>query len=60
MTHETKTITFSRTTCASEWEPRCSRTILMNVAIKSAHCDCEKNLCKDWVWSKMCETYNRI
>ena len=27
----------------------------MNLAIKIAHCDYERNLCKDWVWSKTCK-----
>ena len=38
----------------------CSRTLPMNVAIESAHCGCERNLCKDWVWSKMCRKHGRI
>ena len=30
------------------------RTSPMNVAVESAHCGCERNLCKNWAWSKMC------
>ena len=29
------------------------RALPMNIAIESAHCGCVRNLCKDWVWSKM-------
>ena len=32
----------------------CLRTLLINVTIKSAHCDCERNSCKYWVGLKMC------
>ena len=34
--------------------------ISMNVAIESAHCGCEINLCKDWTQSKRCGKYGRI
>ena len=38
----------------------CTRTLLMNVAIDSEHCDCERILCKDWVWLKMCGKRSRM
>ena len=41
-------------------DSRCSRTSPMNVAIESAHCGCERNSCKDWVWLKMCGKHGRI
>ena len=27
---------------------------MTNEIIKSAHCDCDRNLCKNWIWSNMC------
>ena len=33
---------------------RCSRTLLLDVRIESAHCDCERNLCMGWGGLKMC------
>ena len=39
---------------------QCSRTLPMNATIGSAHCDCERNSCKDCVWSKMCGTHSWI
>ena len=41
-------------------DSQCSRTLPMNVAIKSAHCGCERNSCKDWAWLKMCGKHGRI
>ena len=35
-------------------DSRCSRTSPMNVGIESSYGDCERILCDDWVWSKMC------
>ena len=32
----------------------------MNVAIESAHCGCERNLCKDRAWLKMCGKHNIV
>ena len=34
-------------------ETQYSSNLLINVAIKSAHCDYERNLCKDWVGLKI-------
>ena len=50
MSYDTKYITFREVSSIY----RFSRTLLMNVAFESAHCDCERNSCKDWVWSKIC------
>ena len=47
MTYETKSITFHVIRVKVSSDSRCSRTLPMNVAIKSAHCGCERNLCKD-------------
>mgnify|MGYP006973837031 CR=1 FL=1 len=41
-------------------DSRCSRTLLINVAIGSAHNECERILCKDWVWLKMCGKRSRM
>ena len=60
MTYTTKSITFHVIRVKVSNDSRCSRTLLMNVAIKSAHCGCEGNSCKDWAWSKMCEKNARI
>ena len=35
-------------------ESRCSRTSIVNVTIENAHCDYERNSCKDWVWLNIC------
>ena len=51
---EIKNITFHTVRVKVSSDSRCSRTLLMNVAIETAHCDCERYSCKDWVWSKMC------
>ena len=53
MTYGTKNITFPLINVKVSSESRCSRTLPMNVAIKSAHCGRERDLCKGWVWSKM-------
>ena len=39
---------------------RCSRTLSMNVVIKSAHYDSERNLFKDCVWSKIFGKHNQM
>ena len=49
-----RNIMFSHNTCESGCDSQCSRTLLINVAIGSAHNECERILCKDWVWSRMC------
>ena len=54
MTYETKHITFHVIHVKVSSDCRCSRTLLMNVAIESAHCGCEINLCKVWARLKMC------
>ena len=54
MTYETKNITFHIIHVKVSSDSRCSRTLTMNVANKNAHCGCDRTLCKDWVWSKMC------
>ena len=60
MTYETKNITFHVILVKLSRDSRCSRTLPIYVAIESAHCGCERNLCKDWVWSKMCLKHGRI
>ena len=51
MTYETKNITFHMIRVKVSSDSRCSR---MNVVIESAHCDCERNSCKDLIRSKRC------
>ena len=46
--------------CKVRNDSRCSRTLPMNVAIESAHCGCERNLCKDWVWPMMYGKHGQI
>ena len=41
MTYETKNMTFHVIHVKVRSDTRCSRTLRMNVAIESAHCDCE-------------------
>ena len=71
MTYETKNITFHVIRVKVSSDSRCSRTLPMNIAIESAHCGCEINLCEDWVlvedvwkaWSNMIEgraLYQRV
>ena len=60
MTCETKNITFHMICVKVSNDSRCSRTLPMNVAIESAHRGCERNLCKDWAWSKGCGKHGRI
>ena len=60
MTYETKNITSQVIHVKVSSNSRCSRTLPMDVTIKSAHCGCERNLCKDWAWSKMCGKRGRI
>ena len=60
MTNETKNITFHVIHVKVSSNCWCSRTLPMNVAIKSAHCGCERNSCKDWGSSKMCRKHGRI
>ena len=60
MTYETKNITFHVIRVKVSSKSRCSRTLPMNVVIESAHCGCERNLCKDLAWSKMCGKRGRI
>ena len=55
MTYETKNITFHVIRVKVSSNSICSRPLPMNVTIESAHCDCERNSCKDWVWLKICE-----
>ena len=43
MTYETKNITFHVKHVKVNSNSRCSRTLPINVAIKSAHCSCERN-----------------
>ena len=50
--YETKNITFHMIHVKVSSDSRCSRTLPMNVAIESAHCGCERNLCKDWALSE--------
>ena len=47
MTYETKNITFHVIRMKVSSDSRCLRTLQMNVAIESAYCGCERNLCKD-------------
>ena len=60
MTYETENnITFHvirEKLCKFEY----SRTLPMNVAIKNAHCGCERNPCKDWTRLKRCGKHGRI
>ena len=60
MTYETKNISFHVTRVKVSSDSRCSRTLLMNIAIESAHCGCEINSCKDWAQSKRCGKHGRI
>ena len=46
MTYETTNIIFHMIHVKVSSDSRCSRTLPMNVAIESAHCGCERNLCK--------------
>ena len=39
---------------------QCSRTLLMKFAIESALYDCDRNSCKDWVWSKTCGEHRQM
>ena len=48
MTYGTKNIIFSCNTYKVSSDSRCSRTLLMGVVIKSAHCDRERNSWEDW------------
>ena len=57
---ETKNITFHLIRVKMSRDSWCSRTLLMNVVIESAHCDCERNSHKDLVWSKMYGKHGRI
>ena len=59
MTYETKNITLHVIHVKVSSYSRCSITLPMNVAIKSPHCGCERNSCKDWAWS-MCGKHGRI
>ena len=59
MTHETKNITFHVIHVKVSSDCRCSRTLSMNVAIESVLCGCEKHLCKDWAWSKLCGKHGK-
>ena len=54
MTYETKKLHYHVIHVKLTSDSRCSRTLPMNVAVKSAHSDRDKNLRKDWFWSKMC------
>ena len=47
MTHETKNITFHVIHAKVSGNSQRSRTLPMNVAIKSTCCDCERNPCGD-------------
>ena len=60
MTYETRNIKFHVICVKVSSKFQCSRTLPMNVAIESAHCDCERNSCKDWAWSKMCGKHGQI
>ena len=72
MTYQTKkNITFHVIHVNVSTDSRCSRTLPKNIAIESAHCGCEINLCEDWVlvedvwkaWSNMIEgraLYQRV
>ena len=60
MTYETKKITFHVIHVKVSSDSQCSKTLLMNVAIESGHCDCVRNSCKYWVWSKMCGKHSQI
>ena len=60
MTSYTKNIIFYAMHVKVSRDTRRSRTLAMNVAIKSAHCGCERNSCKDWAWWKMCGKHGRI
>ena len=46
MTYETKKIIFHMICMKVISDARCSRTLSMNVAIESALCGCERNLCR--------------
>ena len=59
MTYKTENVTFHIIHVKGSSDSRCSRTLPMNVAIESAHFG-ERNLCKDWVLSKMCVEHGRI
>ena len=60
MTYETKSITFHVIHVKVSSDSRCSRNLLVNVAIESANYDRERNSCEDWVWSTMFGTHNRM
>ena len=29
-------------------DSRCSRILVINIAIKNVYCDCERNVCREW------------
>ena len=51
-TYETKNIIFHIIHVKVSSNSRCLRTLPMNIAMESD--TIKRNLCKDWVWSKMC------
>ena len=54
MTYETKNITFHVIHMNVCSKSRCSRTSPLNVAIKSVHFGCERNLCKKIELGRRC------
>ena len=60
MRYETKNITTHIIHVKVSRNSRYSRTLLMNVAIESAHCGSERNSYKEWVWLNMCGKHNQI
>ena len=60
MTYETKKITFHVIHVKVSSDSRCSRILLMNVAIESAYRGCERNSCNDWARSRRCGKHGQI
>ena len=60
MTYETKNITCHVIRVKVSSDSRCSRTLIMIVAIESVHHGCDRNSCKDWAQSKRCGKHGRI
>ena len=53
MTNETKSDLFCRVSMEFS-DSLCSRNLLINILIESAHCDCEKNVSREQIGVTMC------
>ena len=60
MTYETENMTIQAIHVKVSRDSQCSRILPMDVAIERAHCDCERNSCKYWIWSKICGKQSQI